>query len=61
MATSRDAELAALVVGATALLPVVSEERRAQLRALLARLKAGTHGVGVGASFEATVDRIPRA
>lgn len=50
-------EVLALVAQATALLPFVSEERRQRLRKTLARLKAGTHGIGVGARFEARVNK----
>ena len=53
----RRTEVLALVAQATALLPFVSEERRQRLRAVIARLKADTHGVGVGAHFEARVRR----
>lgn len=50
-------EVLALVAQATALLPFVSEERRQALRLVLERLQAGTHGIGVGARFEAVVNR----
>lgn len=54
----RNPEVLALIAQATALLPFVSEERRERLRVIVQRLRAGkTHGVGVGASFTATVER----
>jgi hypothetical protein len=60
MAASKQVETLALIAQATALLPFVSEERRAKLRRLLKRLRAGAHGVGVGASFSATVTKLPK-
>lgn len=53
----RRTETAALVAQAAALLPFVSEERRRRFRALVERLRAGTHGVGLGSSFDAKVRR----
>jgi hypothetical protein len=59
MTTSRDkeAEVLALIAQATALLPFVSEGRRERFRRLVKRLRSGTHGVGVGASFSVKVHR----
>lgn len=58
---SKEAQVLALIAQASALLPFVSEERRERFHLLVARLKAGTHGVGVGAAFSANVTKVHEA